>query len=67
MTDPSRWKQRPNVAFYQIYCMHTFTAATRPEEDNSEFYAYLDAYSFPEATITQAPTVTLVGVPPLSR
>ncbi|MBF7052428.1 class I SAM-dependent DNA methyltransferase [Halomonas sp. KAO] len=42
------------MAFDQTYCMDTLAAATRPEADSSEFiYAFLDAYGFPKATITQ--------------
>ncbi|MDL0433828.1 N-6 DNA methylase [Marinobacter sp. TBZ242] len=42
------------MAFDQTYCMETLTAATRPEADSGEFiYAFLDAYGFPKATITQ--------------
>ncbi|WP_046078677.1 DNA methyltransferase [Halomonas sp. HG01] len=42
------------MAFDQTYCMDTLAAATRPEADSSEFiYAFLDAYAFPKATITQ--------------
>lgn len=42
------------MAFDQTYCMDTLTAATRPDADNGEFiYAFLDAYGFPKATITQ--------------
>ena len=42
------------MAFDQSYCMDTLTAATRPDADSGEFiYAFLDAYGFPKATITQ--------------
>ncbi|MGQ4879206.1 DNA methyltransferase [Billgrantia sp. LNSP4103-1] len=42
------------MAFDQTYCMDTLTAATRPDTDSGEFiYAFLDAYGFPKATITQ--------------
>ncbi|MFM9268769.1 DNA methyltransferase [Halomonas elongata] len=42
------------MAFDQTYCMDTLAAATRPEADSSEFiYAFLNAYGFPKATITQ--------------
>ncbi|XKH61342.1 N-6 DNA methylase [Halomonas sediminis] len=42
------------MAFDQTYCMKTLTAATRADTDHSEFiYAFLDAYAFPKATITQ--------------
>ncbi|CAM3467758.1 DNA methyltransferase [Halomonas lysinitropha] len=42
------------MAFDQTYCMDTLTAATRPDADSGEFiYAFLDAYGFPRATITQ--------------
>src|SRR5690554_6223848 len=42
------------MAFDQTYCMDTLVAATRPDADSGEFiYAFLDAYSFPKATITQ--------------
>lgn len=42
------------MAFDQTYCMDTLTAATRPDADSGEFiYAFLDAYGFPKATITQ--------------
>lgn len=42
------------MAFDQTYCMDTLTAATRPDANSSEFiYAFLDAYGFPKATITQ--------------
>ncbi|MCE9666133.1 N-6 DNA methylase [Halomonas sp. M5N1S17] len=42
------------MAFDQTYCMDILTAATRPDADADEFvYAFLDAYGFPKATITQ--------------
>lgn len=42
------------MAFDQTYCMDTLTAATRPKADSGEFiYAFLDAYDFPKATLTQ--------------
>nr|WP_289072756.1 type IIL restriction-modification enzyme MmeI [uncultured Halomonas sp.] len=42
------------MAFDQTYCMDTLTTATQPDADKSEFiYAFLDAYGFPKATITQ--------------
>ncbi|MGM0694949.1 MAG: type IIL restriction-modification enzyme MmeI [Pseudomonadota bacterium] len=42
------------MAFDQSYCMDTLSAATRPDADSGEFiYAFLDAYGFPKATITQ--------------
>ncbi|WP_299230839.1 DNA methyltransferase [uncultured Halomonas sp.] len=42
------------MAFDQTYCMEILTAATRPDADSGEFiYAFLDAYGFPKATITQ--------------
>lgn len=42
------------MAFDQTYCMDTLTAATQPDADQYEFiYAFLDAYGFPKATITQ--------------
>ncbi|UYV17625.1 N-6 DNA methylase [Halomonas qaidamensis] len=42
------------MAFDQTYCMDTLKAATKPDADKSEFiYAFLDAYGFPKATITQ--------------
>jgi hypothetical protein len=42
------------MAFDQTYCMDTLTAATRSDADSGEFiYAFLDAYGFPRATITQ--------------
>lgn len=42
------------MAFDQTYCMTTLTAATAAGADSGEFiYAFLDAYGFPKATITQ--------------
>ncbi|MWJ28565.1 N-6 DNA methylase [Halomonas sp. ZH2S] len=42
------------MAFDQTYCMDTLTAATQPDAVSDEFiYAFLDAYGFPKATITQ--------------
>lgn len=42
------------MAFDQTYCMDTLTAATQSAAEPSEFiYAFLDAYAFPKATITQ--------------
>lgn len=42
------------MAFDQTYCMDALNAATRSDAEPSEFiYAFLDAYSFPKATITQ--------------
>ncbi|UTA78269.1 class I SAM-dependent DNA methyltransferase [Halomonas sp. XH26] len=42
------------MAFDQTYCMDTLTAATQPDADRNEFiYAFMDAYGFPKATITQ--------------
>ncbi|XGA78630.1 N-6 DNA methylase [Halomonas sp. CH40] len=42
------------MAFDQTYCMDTLNAATRPDAVSSEFiYAFLDAYGFSKATITQ--------------
>uniref|UniRef100_UPI0030EC5FBD hypothetical protein n=1 Tax=uncultured Cobetia sp. TaxID=410706 RepID=UPI0030EC5FBD len=42
------------MAFDQTYCMDTLAAATRPDADAGEFiFAFLDAYAFPKATITQ--------------
>jgi len=42
------------MAFDQTYCMTALQAATAAEAAPSEFiYAFLDAYGFPKATITQ--------------
>lgn len=42
------------MAFDQTYCMDALNAATRSDAEPSEFiYAFLDAYGFPKATITQ--------------
>ncbi|WP_445012027.1 DNA methyltransferase [Vreelandella stevensii] len=42
------------MAFDQTYCMDTLSAATQPDADRNEFiYAFMDAYGFPKATITQ--------------
>ncbi|QSR34152.1 SAM-dependent methyltransferase [Marinobacterium iners] len=42
------------MAFDQTYCMNTLTAATAAGADPGEFiFAFLDAYGFPKATITQ--------------
>ncbi|ABA56541.1 conserved hypothetical protein (plasmid) [Nitrosococcus oceani ATCC 19707] len=42
------------MAFDQTYCMDTLIAATRPDADLGEFiFAFLDAYNFPKATVTQ--------------
>ncbi|MBV0932034.1 DNA methyltransferase [Marinobacterium weihaiense] len=42
------------MAFDQTYCMNTLQAATAAGADPGEFiYAFLDAYGFPRATITQ--------------
>lgn len=42
------------MAFDQTYCMDTLTEATQPTADTGEFiYAFLEAFGFPKATITQ--------------
>lgn len=42
------------MAFDQTYCMDTLTEATQPTADTGEFiFAFLEAYGFPQATITQ--------------
>jgi hypothetical protein len=42
------------MAFDQTYCMDILTAATQPSAESKDFiYAFLDAYGFPKATVTQ--------------
>lgn len=42
------------MAFDQTYCMDILTEATKPTADTGEFiFAFLEAYGFPRATITQ--------------
>lgn len=42
------------MAFNQTYCMDALTSATQLDAQPDDFiYAFIDAYGFPKATITQ--------------